>query len=184
MRIGTSDKTFTVEEYVRHELIAPRRSEFINGQLFEMPGEKDINNEIAGILYIMLSMLLKKEGYYVYNHDVKVKISGENKYYYPDVFVTNEVKTESNQYIKSEPVIIVEVVSESSQVTDYVDKYIDYTKIPCLQYYLIVEPETLLITCYRRNERSEWVTSKYTRPEDEIKLDTLGVSFKLKQVYQ
>jgi Uma2 family endonuclease len=183
MRALTSDKVYTTQEYIEHEWKAPVRSEFINGQLFEMPGEKDINNEIAGCLYILFMALLKPKGYSIYSHDVKVKIFGEDKYYYPDVFVTKEVKTPSNQYIKSEPVLIVEVVSESSQVTDYVDKYIDYTKIPSLQYFIIVEPETSLITCYTRNENSEWHTIKYTRPDDEVKLDALDISFQLKQVY-
>jgi Uma2 family endonuclease len=183
MRPGTSNRIYTVEEYIRYELRSQVRSEFINGQLFEMVGEKDINNEIAGTLYILFSTLLKTLGYSIYNHDVKVKVTGENKYYYPDVFITKEAKLESNQYIKSEPVLIVEVVSETSQVNDYVDKYIDYTKIPSLQYYLIVEPETFLITCYKRGENSEWVTSKYTRPTDLISLPLLDVSFSLKQVY-
>jgi Uma2 family endonuclease len=40
MRPGTSDKTYTVEEYIQHEWKAEKRSEFINGQLFEMPGGK------------------------------------------------------------------------------------------------------------------------------------------------
>jgi len=184
MRTGTLNKVFTVEEYIQHEWHASARSEFINGQLFEMPGEKDINNEIAGNLYILLSTLLKSFGYFVYAHDVKVKIFGENKYYYPDVFVTKEAKTAINQYIKSEPVLIVEVVSETSQVNDYVDKYIDYKKIPSLQYYLIVEPETLLISCYTRREQSEWITSKFTRQEDEVRLDILGISFNVMDVYQ
>jgi Uma2 family endonuclease len=183
MRTGTSEKIFTVEEYIQHEWTAPVRSEFINGQLFEMPGEKDINNEIAGNLYILLTTLLKSFGYFIYSHDVKVKIYGENKYYYPDVFVTKEAKTPDNQYIKFEPVLIVEVVSESSQVNDYVDKYIDYTKIPSLQYYLIVEPETSLVTCYKRSEQ-EWITSKFTHLNDEIKFEMLGVTLKIKDVYQ
>jgi len=183
MRSVTSDKIYTVQEYVEHEWSAQARSEFINGQLFEMPGEKDINNEIAGNFYILFSNLLKTLGYFIYSHDVKVKIFGENKYYYPDVFVTKEVKTKDNQYIKSEPVLIVEVVSETSQVTDYVDKYIDYTKIPSLKYYLIVEPENTLITCYLRDEDGDWHTTKYTKPEDQIKLETLDAVFQLNQVY-
>lgn len=183
MRIDTLNKKFTVEEYIQHELKSEVRSEFINGQLFEMAGEKDINNEIAGNLYILLSTLLKSLGYFVYSHDLKVKIFGENKYYYPDVFITKELKTESNKYIKSEPVLIIEVVSETSQVNDYVDKYIAYTKVPSLQYYMIIEPETTLITCYKRGENSEWITSKYTRPEDIIKLEVLDISFQVKQVY-
>ncbi len=183
MRFVTSDKIYSVEEYIQHEWSALARSEFINGQLFEMPGEKDINNEIAGNLYILFSSLLKALGYFVYSHDVKVRIFGENKYYYPDVFVTNEAKTENNRYIKHEPVLIVEVVSESTQVNDYVDKYIDYTKIPSLQYYIIVEPETTLITCYTKSENGEWHTTKYTKGEDEIKLESLNIAFQLKEVY-
>jgi Uma2 family endonuclease len=183
MRVSDSNKIFTDEEYIQHELKSQVRSEFINGQLFEMAGEKDINNEIAGNLYILFSTLLKSLGYFIYNHDIKVKIFGESKYYYPDVFVTRELKTESNKYIKSEPILIVEVVSESTQVNDYVDKYIDYTKIPSLQYYMIIEPETTLITCYTKGENREWITSKYTRPEDLIKLDVLDISFQVKQVY-
>ena len=183
MEVKSENKIYTVEEYIQHELKSQVRSEFINGQLFEMAGEKDVNNEIAGNLYILLSTLLKSFGYFIYNHDVKVKIFEEDKYYYPDVFVTKELKTESNKYIKSEPELIVEVVSETSQITDYVDKYIAYTKIPSLQYYLIIEPEIFLITCYKRSENGEWITSKFTRPEDIVKLDLLDVSFQLKQVY-
>jgi Uma2 family endonuclease len=183
MRVQTSDKRYTVEEYIHHELKSQIRSEFIDGQLYEMAGEKDINNEIALRIAFLLMQFLKDKGLTIYAHDVKVKIFGENKYYYPDVFITGELRTKDNQYIKSEPVLIVEVVSETSQVNDYVDKYIDYTKIPSLQYYIIIEPETTLITSYKRGENGEWITTKYTRPEDVVKLDFLGVSFQLKQVY-
>ena len=183
MRALTSDKVYTTQEYIEHEWKAPVRSEFINGQLFEMPGEKGINNKIALRIAFLFMQFLERNGYNIYAHDVKVEIFGEHKYYYPDVFITKEAETQLNQYIKTQPVLIVEVVSESSQVTDYVDKYIDYTKIPSLQYYIIVEPETSLITCYTRNENSEWHTIKYTRPDDEVKLDALDISFQLKQVY-
>ena len=79
--------------------------------------------------------------------------------------------------------MIVEVVSETSQVNDYVDKYIDYTKIPSLLYYIIVEPETSLITCYSRTETSDWFTTKLTKPQDSIHLEELGLSLSLKEVY-
>ncbi len=183
MKIATSNKKYTVEEYIQHELKSEVRSEFINGQLFEMPGEKDINNEIALRIAFLLMQLLKEKGYEIYAHDIKVKIFGEDKYYYPDVFITKELKTVSNKYIKFEPSLIAEVVSETSQVNDYVDKYIAYTKIPSLQYYIIIEPETTLITCYKRDENGEWITSKYTQLEDLIKLSALDISLQVKQVY-
>ena len=127
---------------------------------------------------------LSSKGYQIYAHDIKVKIFGENKYYYPDLFITRESKTEHNRYVKNEPVFIAEVVSESSQVNDYVDKYIDYTKIPSLDYYLIIEPETVLITCYTKTLNGEWHTTKHTKSEDIIHLEKLEASFSLKQVYE
>ena len=184
MRTAQSDKIFTVEEYIKHELTSERRHEFVNGQLFEIPGEKDINNEIAGFIYILFTTFLKPKNYQVFNHDVKVAIPGGNKFYYPDVFITKEEKNEKNRYIKYHPEIIVEVVSESTQVTDYVDKYIDYTKIPSLQYYMIVEPETVLITVYERTETNEWVTRKYTQLKDNVQLEKMNVSFTLQDVYK
>ncbi len=183
MRVGTLNKIYSVEEYIQHEWKAQVRSEFINGQLFEMPGEKDINNNIALKIAFLFMQFLSERGCQIYAHDIKVKIFGENKYYYPDVFITKEAKTETNQYIKSEPLLIAEVVSETSHVNDYVDKYVAYTKIPSLQYYIIIEPETTLITCYKRGQNDEWITSKYTRPDDVIRLDALDVSFHVRQVY-
>jgi len=182
MDTATADKIYTLAEYIAHEWTAQCRHEFINGQLFEMPGEKDINNEMAGLLYMLLLNFLKVKGYNVYNHDVKVGLPDEAKYYYPDVFVTKEKRTENNIYIKFEPELIVEVVSESSQVNDYVDKYINYTKIPALKYYMIVEPETTLITLYAL-ENGTWTTHKYVNKTDMVQLPHFGLGFKVSDVY-
>ena len=178
MRQVSSDKIYSVQEYIQHEWSASLRSEFINGQLFEMPGEKAINNRIALRIVSFLMQYLSAKGYEIYAHDIKVKIYGEAKYYYPDVFVTREIENEANQYIKNEPELIVEVVSESSQVNDYVDKFIDYTKIPSLLYYLIVEPETLLLTVYAKSDIGGCQAIKYTKPNDIVHLEKLEVSLR------
>lgn len=183
MRNAVDDKTYTVEEYIQHEWQSECRHEFINGKLFEMPGEKDINNQMAGLIYILLINLLKEKGYQFYNHDVKVAIPGGKKYYYPDVFATKEKRNENNQYIKYEPELIVEVVSESTQVMDYVDKYIDYTKIASLNYYIIAEPETTLITVYEKDE-TKWIARKFTNFDDIIKLEKMAIELQLKNIYQ
>lgn len=173
----------TVEEYIQVELKAECRHEFINGQLFEMPGEKDINNEIAFEIGVLLRQL-KSRGFTVYNHDVKVAVPGGQKYYYPDVFVTREEKTEKNQYIKYEPELIVEVISPSSRITDSVDKYIDYSAIPSLKYYLVVEPELTYITLYAKNEAGKWEATLYSKETDVILLPLLDLTLPLAEVYK
>jgi Uma2 family endonuclease len=176
-------KQMTREEYIAFELKAARRHEFINGQLFEIPGELDINNLIAGKLYVLLACILEQKGYLVFSHDVKVAIPGEEKYYYPDVFVTNEPRTEENKYNKSAPVLIAEVLSPTSRITDTVDKYLDYTKIPSLHYYLVVEPEAVYITLYHRNGGGQWQADIFTQKEQIISLPLLEMQIPLSAVY-
>jgi Uma2 family endonuclease len=174
----------TVEEYIQLELESERRHEYVNGQLFEMPGEKDINNRIALFISVYFVQHLMPRGYQVYNHDVKIATPDKTKYYYPDVFITNEPRTEENRYIKHEPELIVEVISPSSHITDTVDKYIAYTAIPSLKYYLIVHPETPFITCYLKNAESKWEALSFIRKDDVIPLPLLNISVPLSEVYK
>lgn len=176
--------TLSVEEYIRLEKQSLHRHEFINGQLIEMPGEKDINNQIAIYICMFLVNHLTQKGYNIFINDVKVGIPGGGKYYYPDVFATNEQRTEHNQYIKYEPELIVEVISPSTHITDTVDKYLSYTTFPSLKYYLIVEPETVYVTVYSKNSEDKWEAMSYVRKTDVISLPLLELSLPLEEVYK
>jgi Uma2 family endonuclease len=179
-----SSAQISVEEYIQLELKSERRHEFINGQLIEMPGEKAINNKIAGFIYIFLMNHLFSRGYEVFNHDVKLSNVEGNKYFYPGVFATKEPASEKNQYIKYEPEIIVEVISPTTHITDTVDKYIAYTAIPTLKYYLIVEPETIYVTLFSKNAEGKWEAMSYMRSNDVLPLPQLGIELPLNEVYK
>lgn len=181
--VTQATQPLTVEEYIRLELQSERRHEYINGQLLEMPGEKAINNEIAINICVHLRQQLKPKGFKVYVNDVKVASHDRAKYFYPDVFVTKEADTETNQYIKYEPELIVEVISPSSHITDTVDKYIAYTQIPSLKYYLIVEPETVYASLYSKNVEGKWEVMTYVRRADTVLLPLLELSLPLTDVY-
>lgn len=181
---ATQQERMTVEEYIQYELKADCRHEFINGQLFEMPGEKDTNNEIAGFLYSLLRNILRKAGYSAYIQDMKVAIPNESRYYYPDVFITPEPKTGDNRYIKYQPELIVEVVSKTSYINDTVNKFIDYTKIPSLKYYLIVNPKIPTITVYSKDATGEWGAEHYIKPEDIISLPLLSIELPVQEIFE
>jgi Uma2 family endonuclease len=173
----------SVEEYIQLELQSERRHEYVNGQLIEMSGEKDVNNEIAGTIYAFLLHQTKSKGFQVYINDVKVAIPDKTKYFYPDVFLTREPKSEENRYVKSQPELIVKVISPSTHITDTVDKYIAYTSIPSLHYYLIVEPETVYVTLYSKGAEGKWEAISYVRKDDVIHLPLLELSLPLSEVY-
>jgi Uma2 family endonuclease len=174
----------TVEEYIQYELKAACRHEYINGQLFEMPGEKRTNNRVALNISIHFVQQLRPKGYEIFNYEMKVANQARNKFFYPDVFVTKEPQTEANEYIQYEPELIVEVISPSSRITDTVDKYIEYSAIPSLKYYLIVEPEVNYITLYAKNEAGRWEATLYASLNDVIPLPLLDISLPLQEVYK
>ena len=181
---ASSSAPLTVEEYIQLELQSERRHEFINGQLIEMPGEKDINNQIAIFICTFLVQHLMPKGFQVYINDVKVAAVDGAKYFYPDVFATKEIRTEKNQYIKYEPEMIVEVISPSTHITDTVDKYIAYTSIPSLKYYLIVEPETIYVTLFSKNAEAKWEAMSYMQNADVLPLPHLDIALPLNEVYK
>ena len=180
----TGEKTMSVEEYIQFELTSERRHEYINGQLFEMPGEQVINSVITNLLTAYLATLLNEKGYRICSNVVKIAIPGESRYYYPDWFITKESLGESNRYIQYEPEMIVEVISKTSRIHDTVNKYIDYTKIPSLKYYLIIDPDRTHITVNSKDDKGEWEAEAYSNREDVIQMPMLQIDLPLNKIYR
>ncbi len=176
--------TFLVSEYIISEQKSLHRHEYINGRLIEMQGDKDIENKIRGFVFVSLANRLLHKGFQVYVGHVIMASHDRNNFFYPDVFITREIESEANQYIKYEPELIVEVVSPSTHITDTVDKYIAYTTIPSLKYYLIVEPETVYVTLFSKSAEGKWEAMSYVRKTDVIPLPLLEISLPLEEVYK
>ncbi len=75
-------------------------------------------------------------------------------------------------------------MSNKTHETDYVYKCIDYLKIRSVFYYVLVEPETTLVTVLERSNNNNWAAHKYTQPDAMVKLPKLKIEFLLKQVYE
>lgn len=177
------EKQMTEKEYIEFELNADLRHEYINGKLFEMPGESTANNDFAGNLYVILKPALKTIGYSVYTHDVKLKIPQEPVYFYPDLFVSKE-KPSSDEYIVRSAVLVAEVLSKSTRHFDMFDKYLQYRKLPELRYYLLIESKTHLVTLLEKDEDGEWATELYNNDEEWVDLKELGIKFQVKDLYE
>ena len=100
------------------------------------------------------------------------------------MFITKEPKADANRYIKYEPELIVEVLSPSTFRTNTIDKYIAYTTIPSLLYYIVIEPETTYVIVRAKNEGGEWETATYVRKTDMVPLPLLDISLPLNEVYK
>lgn len=119
----------------------------------------------------------------IYFEQVKVKIQGEEYYTYPDVFITNHEADLQNKYIKQFTALIIEVLSDSTLKYDTIGKFMQYQKTATLEYYLLAGPEFIYINCFSKDEKGEWQSGIYNKPEDFVPLKTLGVGLPLPGIY-
>ena len=181
------ERIMSVEEYIQYELKSEQRHEYSNGQLFEMAGEKKINNRITTFLTAYFFTLLEKAGYTIYSHDLKVGIPDGTQFYYPDWFVSKNAETQTgpfSDYVDYEPELIVEVISKTSRIRDTVDKYLDYIRIPSLKYYLTIDPERTYVTVHAKGDNGEWEADVYSEKTDIIPLPLLQTELPLSIIYR
>ena len=181
---SNADKIYALDEYILLDEKSELRNEFINGRLFEMTGDSDIENEITMNIACRFKNLLHRNENKIYIRSVKCKIQGEEYYTYPDVFITNNEADKESKYIKQQPTLIVEVLSDSTRKYDSVDKFIQYQKINSLQYYILVEPEVFSVHCFSKDEKGEWQPAIYTKLEEVIDLKSLSISLPLQSIYK
>lgn len=178
------NKTYSVPEYFSIEESGDVRHEFINGNLIEMSGASREHHFICQNIFLAVLYSLKPAGYNVFIENMKIKIPKENQYYYPDIFITKELQTDTNKYVQFEPELIAEVLSEATRVKDMTDKFIQYRKIPTLNYYLLIEPEKFLVLLNFKDEKGEWEMSSFTQKEEIISLPKLNLSLSMADIYK
>ncbi|MEJ7829189.1 MAG: Uma2 family endonuclease, partial [Segetibacter sp.] len=162
------------------------RHEYYNGKLFEMPGATLLHNEICIRLLMVLTSLIKGKGWKIYIENVKVKIEHEEIYLYPDIVLMNpteESAEKMNDYVVHQPILLAEVLSDSTRKYDSTDKFILYQKISALRYYLLVEPEKHVVIFYEKDDAGEWYAKTYTELTEVISLLKLQAQFTLADIY-
>jgi Uma2 family endonuclease len=183
MKTNSALGVLTAEEYLEREKSSEEKHEFFYGKLIDMPGNTKLHELLKKRLSRILDALVEIAGYVTYTSDIKVSAEGRNVYFYPDVVLVNASEQSMDEYVAINPILIAEILSDSTRTYDTVDKYIQYRKIPSLQYYLLVEPETMLITCLTKQDDGEWQSSIYTKPESTIPLQKWEISIRVGEVY-
>ena len=178
-------KIYSEQEYLLLEESSLAKHEFINGELFEMAGTTVLHNEICLKLFILLFSELNKLGYRVLVENVKLNINHDSQVFlYPDIIVTNEIIGSPNAKFVTQPILLAEILSDSTRNYDMTDKFIQYRKISTLQYYITIEPTKQIIYLFEKSATGEWSTQLFTELTDIIQLPLLNISFNLAAIYK
>lgn len=147
----------SVEQYLQFELTAERRHEYVDGILYQMPGESKNANSIANNFVMFAGPTLLRSKLKTYTNDVKVR-TDETKFRYPDIMVAPYDK-DGHTHVEEHPVLLGEVLSGGSVRTDTLVKLEEYSKIDGLLYYLVIEQDRPFVLVHRITNRGTETTS-------------------------
>lgn len=172
----------SVEEYFRLEENNPdARYEYLDGYVYLMSGGSANHATIGGNIYAILKSLLRGGPCRAYNSDMKVRVS-ETRYFHPDITVSCDARDRGTADFIQSPRIVVEVLSPTTEAFDRGRKLQCYTACPTIEEYLLVDPRSMRIEIYRK-EQKKWIYDAF-EAGDEVELASLGVHFPVIDAYE
>ncbi len=178
-------KTFTPSEYLAMEEVAEYKSEYYNGQIFALAGGTPDHSKIALKFGAELLRLLEPRPCHVFNSDMRLHVERSGLYTYPDVMVICgkiELAKRRNDTVTN-PLLLVEVLSETTRDYDRGARYNFYKQIPTLREYVMVESEHPHVECYRRTGDDQWLIEMYDDLDATMRLESVGCDITLRQIY-
>ena len=176
--------TLSVEEYIAlEEAELERRFEYIDGELFEMPGGTINHSRLKLNVFRSLDPQLIGKGCEILNTDVRVSI-GASRYVYPDLSVVcGQLQARNNDTTLLNPIMMIEVTSPSSALYDRLDKRDFYTAVPSMQAYLVIDQASVYVESYMRDGQ-RWLRDEFDSLDDVIEIEALGCRLPLSAIYR
>jgi Uma2 family endonuclease len=183
---ATAARSMSVEEYIAFEERSEIRHEFIHGTLYPMPGTTRTHNYICQNLSFWLRFLLKKAAFQIFQENVKVRVTHDRDYTYPDIVLTSDPRDleSGNEYLIYHPSVIFEVISKTSRVEDSADKFIRYKNIESLQNYILVDSEKQWVEVRAKLDNGDWEASTYLPSDERFPVPALGIELSFEAVYE
>ena len=170
----------SVEEYLAGEDGSDQRYEYIDGRVYAMTGASRKHGLIANAIAYALTPAARQKKCQLFTSDMKLRlgIGSKTVFYYPDVLLSCSPMDKA-RFFRSEPCLLIEVLSTSTARIDRREKLLAYQSLPSLQTYLLVEQDQQQVEAYQRADG--WSSRIYT--EGSIEIPCLSSSLALADIY-
>lgn len=174
---------YTVEEYLELDRNSPdARYEYYDGYIRMMAGGTNPHSAIGGNMNSLLNVALTNEPCLVLTSDAHVQIDAAH-YFYPDITVTCD-PAEFGAAIVHSPILIVEVLSPSTEALDRGKKAQYYRMVPSLKEYVLIDSHQISVEVQRRfNASTLWTIENYGEG-DSFTLTSLNVTISVAAIYR
>jgi Uma2 family endonuclease len=182
-----TERRYTIDEYLRAEYDAEQRHEYYDGMIVAMAGGSPQHSLIISNVIREMGNRLKGGTCRVYDSNLRVRIPRSRLYVYPDATVvcgpTEHDADDAKRLTVTNPKLIVEVLSDSTEHLDYGPKFRHYLECPSLDEYVLVAQDSVHVQSYFRQVGGTWLFTPVMNVGDMIPLRSLGVELPLAEVY-
>jgi Uma2 family endonuclease len=177
-------KLYSPEEYLALERAAEYKSQYYAGEIFAMAGGSPRHNLISANVSGELRALLKGRPCNVYPSDQRLKIPTTGLYTYPDVSVVCGEAQFDDEDLLLNPILLVEILSDSTEAFDRGKKFEHYRRIPSLREFLLIAQDRCKIDQHIKQEDGRWVLlSEVSDLQNIIKLPSLNCELAVAEIY-
>ncbi len=182
----TEEPIYTAEEYFETEQDAEYKSEYFYGEIFAMAGKTPNHNRITLNLAFIFNNRLKGKLCEAFASDIRLQIDEDKHYTYPDVMVVCgglEFAKERKDTVIN-PVVIAEVLSESTKDYDRGTKFTAYRKIRTLKDYILVDQDKVHIEYFAKEKDGTWRFREYFNSEYILIIQSVDLQIPVKKIYE
>lgn len=167
---------------------AEYRTDFLKNEIITMSYESNLHSKIATEMMWLLRNLFKRPTFTVHDSNRPVLVQdcdSEKAVFNPDCSVAPEppqlFSYKPGMDAETNPLLVVEVLSKTTQEYDYTEKLPCYKKMPGLRYIIYVDSRRVFLSFFQRTEANQWLNTDYDRLDDMFELE--GKTIALREVY-
>jgi Uma2 family endonuclease len=176
---------YTPEEYLAMEEEASYKSEYYDGEIFALAGASFNHNRIATNLVVALENAFSDKPCMAFTNDMRLLVEEHELYTYPDVMVlcdNPEFVKDRDDTIKN-PILIAEVLSESTKDYDRGQKFEFYRSIKTLKDYILIDQSRVHIEYFHKIESGKWLMKEITDIDETLTLKSIDLEVPIEDIY-
>jgi Uma2 family endonuclease len=182
-----TSKVYTLEQYLVREERSLEKHEFFDGKILKMPNAKFRHNLIATNMSFAIKLALRGQStrYLVVGDGQKIYIPEENVAIYPDGIVICEqpIYYDNHEYLITNPLVVIEVLSRSTQAFDRSSQFDLYKSLPSFKEYLLIDSRKYAVETRFQVSEELWRIRSMTNKRQSVSIESLGITLTLEDIY-
>ena len=180
------ENRFSLEEYLLRESVAEYKSEFYQGEIFAMTGGTPTHNDISVNVVTSLKNALRGSGCRPSASDQRIRIPANGLCTYTDASVVcgDRKFDDKDKDAITNPVVIFEVLSKSTERYDRGKKFHLYRELDSLQEYVLVSQTEAQVERFVRQDDGNWLLTILKGVDAVLEFASLDVSLTLAEIYE